>query len=164
MCWKYKCEWDLLAFNGKPWYHHITLIPMVLFQSGLFEERIGWGTKKILKIPIFFKTVKGTHDMTSNNTDLLLFLLPALTQLLTPHMMDREVWCAAVHGVTKSQTRLNDWTELNCNSLLFTNLSTASHYLSSVTFFLLLFSPDHCLQFPKLLGGIHMFPSLRMTC
>ena len=27
-------------------------------------------------------------------------------------VMDRESWHAAVHGVTKSQTRLNDWTEL----------------------------------------------------
>ena len=27
--------------------------------------------------------------------------------------MDREAWRAAVHGVTKSQTRLSDWTELN---------------------------------------------------
>ena len=26
---------------------------------------------------------------------------------------DREAWHAVVHGVTKSQTRLNDWTELN---------------------------------------------------
>ena len=26
---------------------------------------------------------------------------------------DREAWCTAVHGVTKSQTRLSDWTELN---------------------------------------------------
>ena len=27
--------------------------------------------------------------------------------------MDREAWRAAVHGVTKSQTWLNNWTELN---------------------------------------------------
>ena len=28
-------------------------------------------------------------------------------------VIDRETWCAAIHGVAKSWTRLNDWTELN---------------------------------------------------
>ena len=28
-------------------------------------------------------------------------------------VMDRKAWCAAVHGISKSWTRLSDWTELN---------------------------------------------------
>ena len=32
-------------------------------------------------------------------------------------VMDREAWRAAIHGVTKSQTQLSDWTELNWLSI-----------------------------------------------
>ena len=31
-------------------------------------------------------------------------------------VMDREAWRAVIHGVTKSRTRLSDWTELNSTS------------------------------------------------
>ena len=33
-------------------------------------------------------------------------------------VVDREAWCAAIHGVTKSQTQRSDWTKLKNSDLL----------------------------------------------
>ena len=41
-------------------------------------------------------------------TDLMDVSLSELRELV----MDREAWCVAIHGVTKSRTWLRDWTEL----------------------------------------------------
>jgi len=40
-------------------------------------------------------------------TDAMNLSLSGLQELV----MDREAWCATVHGITKSQTRLSNWTE-----------------------------------------------------
>ena len=47
-------------------------------------------------------------------------------------VMDREAWHVEVHGVTKNQTQLSEWTELNWSSLSLIHLELSSWPLLSL--------------------------------
>ena len=52
-------------------------------------------------------------------------------------VMDREAWHAAVHGVTKSQTWLSDWTELIVDLQYCVNFCYTAKWFSSTYIYIL---------------------------
>ena len=65
--------------------------------------------------------------------------------------MDKEAWRAAVHGVTKSRTRLRDWTELIWSDILFIR-------------FLYFLSPFHGMKVPRGEGCLSAHCCISSAC
>ena len=87
-------------------------------------------------------------------------------------VMDREAWRAEIHGVTKSQTWLSDWTELKC--LIITILKSLliwffclSPQLNLIFFLNLLFFQDLFIYFwlsLVLVAALRLMLSCPMAC
>ena len=73
-------------------------------------------------------------------------------------VMDSEAWCAAVHGVTKSRTWLNDWAAWSTEQRVHMQIQISDFFINIRPSNTDLHTPSHCL--PPFHPACFPFPAL----